>query len=89
MERFLETGEEGRAGDNGYGELGFQIRSLLRDSRLGKPSFADTALHLNSSMLPSESDFCKVVPENLFLKFVCWIPHLLEPRVAAKVAEFE
>lgn len=34
------------AGDNGYGELGFQIRSLLRDSRLGKPSFADTALHL-------------------------------------------
>ena len=46
VERFLETGEEGRAGDNGYGELGFQIRSLLRDSRLRKPSFADTALHL-------------------------------------------
>jgi hypothetical protein len=77
------------AGDNGYGELGFQIRSpLLRDSRLGKASFADTALHL-PPCFPLNHISAKLCLENLFLKFVCWIPHLLEPRVAAKVAEFE
>lgn len=82
VRRLLDWDRRGRpcrsvgAGDNGYGELGFQIRSPLRDSSQGKPFFADTALHLPScfTLNPISAKLCqKICFSSLFVGFLIYL----------------